>query len=212
MEFRRMAGIAGIAMVVLMVGSFVAFGEPPSASASADDIAKYVADSDGFLIGNALTALGVALMLPFVAGFSAPFLASDRDHGEGFGTLIAGSLFVSAAGIGIAAAGFAALGLRIEQFEGGSVRALWDGGNAIYGFSMLMLLPAAGGAAMGIMKHGLLPRWFGYLSVVVALLGLTAIPGFLTDGEGGTAVLGGFLGLLVWILVASILMMRARPA
>lgn len=208
MEFRKMAGVIGLVLVALIVASFATYGEPPSASAPADEIAQYVADTDAYLAGGLVTALAAALMLPFIAGFTLPFFSSDREHNEAFGFVIAGSFLLSAASIGIAAALLAALGLRIEQFEGGSVRALWDGGNAIYGFGILLLFPGAGAAAMAILKHGLMPRWFGYLSGLVALLGLTAVPGFLTDGDAGMAVLGGFIGMLVWVLVASILMLR----
>jgi len=48
------------------------------------------------------------------------------------------------------------------------------------------------------MRRGVMPRWFGYLSRVVALLGLSAIAGFLKfKGDEPMVVLAGFLGILV---------------
>ena len=64
MGFRKVAGLAGIAFVVLLVLSFLMYGSPPSTTAKADEIVKYVADTDSFLLGGLMGALGAALMIP----------------------------------------------------------------------------------------------------------------------------------------------------
>lgn len=212
MGFRKMAGVSGIAFVVLLVASFVLYGSPPPTSATADEIAKYVVDTDTYLLAGVMGLLGALLMIPWVAGFVIPFTASDREHGEGFGLVIAGATLVASVAIGVALAALATLGLRIEELDGPTARALWDFSNAAYGFSILLVVPAAGGAAVATLKHGLMPRWFGYLSGVVGLLGLSALPGFMATGEAVMVLLLGLAGMLVWVLASSVLMLRGAAA
>ncbi|TAJ16204.1 MAG: hypothetical protein EPO65_13670 [Dehalococcoidia bacterium] len=208
MGFRKVAGLAGIGFVVLLVGSFLMYGSPPSTAAKPDEIAKYVADTDSFLLGGLAGILGAALMIPWVAGFVIPFAESDRARGEGFALMIAGSTLVACAAIGTALALLATLGLRTEELDGPTVRVLWDASNVAYSFSILLVVPAAGATALAVLKHGLMPRWFGYLSGVAALLGLSAIPGFVATGDAAMLLLFGFVGMLVWVLASSVLMVR----
>ena len=212
MGFRKVAGLAGIGFVVLLVLSFLMYGSPPSTTAKADEIAKYVADTDSFLLGGLMGALGAALMIPWLAGFVIPFAESDRTRGEAFALVIAGTGIVSCASIGIALSVLATLGLRIEELDGPAVRVLWDTSNVGYAFSILLLAPGAGATAIAVLKHGLMPRWFGYLSGLVALLALSALPGFVATGDAAMILLLGFVGLLVWVLASSILMVRGAAA
>ena len=212
MAFRKMAGLAGIGFVVLILASFVMYGSPPSATATADELAKYVADTDTYLLGGLMGVLAAVLMIPWVAGFVIPFAESDRARGEGFALVIAGTGLVSCAAIGIALALLATLGLRLEELDGAAVRALWDTSNGAYAFSILLLLPGAGATAVAVLKHGLMPRWFGYLSAVTAVLSLSALPGFVATGDAAMVLLFGFVGMLVWVLASSVLMLRGGAA
>lgn len=208
MSFRKMAGVCGLAVVVLMAASFVLYGSPPSATAPADEIVAYIEDTDTYLLSGIAGALGAVLMVPFAVGFTLPVLASDREHREGFGAVVLATFAVATGCVGLAIAALAVTGLRVDELGPAVVRGLWDFSNTIYAFSILLLIPAGAAMAMAITRHGLMPRWFGYLSWVVALLGLTGIPGFLVATNAAMAVIAGFAAMLVWILSASILMVR----
>ncbi len=220
MSFRKMAGFAGLAFVVLFVtSSFVYGGEPlldwATPTAGVEQIAGRIFEhgSGSYLLAGALRAFGAVALIPFAAGFAMPFFTSDREHYEGFGVLIVAALVAASTTIGAALAALTTFGLWVEDLDESSMRALWDLSKAAYAFSILLVIPAAGGAAAAIMRHGMMPRWFGYLSGVVALLGLSAIAGFLEfKGDEPMVVLAGFLGILGWVLTASIVMIREPAA
>lgn len=209
MSFRRTSGLAGILAVVLFVASFIAYGSPPSTDASAAEIAAYVADTDGYILGNALGALAAVLVLVYVAGFAVPFGRSDREHGEAYGTVIVGSAVVAVTSIALAVGLFAALSNRLDSLDEATVWVLWDGGNIMFSVAILTLFVGAGAAAAAIMRRGVMPRWFGWLSGIVALTGLTGLIPFFTDGAAVQAILAGFLGFLLWTLAGGILLIRS---
>lgn len=212
MGFRKAAGFAGVGFVVLMLVSFLLYGSPPSATAKADELTKYVADTDSFAMAGLVGALAAALMIPWLAGLVIPFSESDRARGEAFALVIAGTGIVSCAGIGTALGVLTTLGLRIDELDGPAVRLLWDTSNAVYGFSILLVLPGAGATAIAVLKHGLMPRWFGYLSALAAVLALSALPGFVATGNAAMLLMVGFMGMLVWVLASSVLMLRGAAA
>ena len=214
MSFRKIAGFAGLVFVVLLIASFVAYGEPvDEPTTGIEQIGGYIFDNGSYLLAGVFGALGAVALIPFAAGFAMPFFASDREHQEGFGVVIVAALVAASAAIGVALAALATLGLRLEELDDSARRALWDFSKVAYAFSILLVIPAASGAAAAIMWHGVMPRWFGYLSGLVALLGLSAIAGFLKfEGDEPLVVLAGFLGILVWVFTASIVMIRDPAA
>lgn len=209
MSFRRMAGVSGLVFVALMVGSFIAYGTPPSWDAPASEIAQYVADADGYLLAGGLAALGSLGFGVFIAGFVIPLMASDREHREGYGLVVFGSALVTGAAVGVAVAALATLGLRLEELDGPTTRALWDLSNASYSIGILFLVTMAGGAAAAILKRGLMARWFGWLSALVSASGLLAVAGLVSTGSTAMLVVVGFFAFLIWTLTASILMVRS---
>ena len=214
MSFKRMAGWAGVGFVVLNVVAFLLFGTPPGADAPASEIADYVADAgNAYKVGTALTGIATVLFVPFLAGLLVPFFRSDREHSEGFGVVVfAGALLSgTAATLGLSAT--AALSLRAgAELDAATTRALWDLSYVAYGSAILAVPILAGGAAMAIQKRGVMPDWFGNLSWLVALLGFTGIFGLVSTSGLAYLLLAGYLGLLVWVLVAGIVLVREQPA
>jgi len=219
-SFRRMAGFAGLLFVVLLIASsFVYGGEPlldwatPTTGIEQIVGQGFEHGSSSYLLAGVLRAFGAVALIPFAAGFAMPFFFSDREHDEGFGVVIVAALVAASTTIGAALAALTTLGLRLEELDDSAKWALWDLSKAAYAFSILLVIPAAAGAAAAIMRHGVMPRWFGYLSAVVALFGLSAIAGFLKfKGDEPMVVLVGFLGILVWVFTASIVMIREPAA
>ncbi len=219
MSFRKMAGFAGLAFVVLLIVPwFFQGGEPldwATPTTGVEQIAGRIFEhgSGSYLLAGVLRAFGAVALIPFAAGFAMPFFTSDREHHEGFGVVIVAALVAASTTIGAALAALTTFGLWVRDLDESSMRALWDLSKAAYAFSILLVIPAAAGAAAAIVRHGVMPRWFGYLSGVVALLGLSAIAGFLEfRGDEPMVVLVGFLGILVWVFTASIVMIRESAA
>jgi hypothetical protein len=77
-----------------------------------------------------------------------------------------------------------------------ALQALWDNDFVPIAMGAVIFLLSAG---LGIVQTGALPRWLGWVAIVLAIVGLTPI-GFAAFLAGG-----------IWIVVVSILLtMRAR--
>ena len=79
-----------------------------------------------------------------------------------------------------------------------SLQALWDNDFMPIAIGLVVLLLASG---LSIVRYGALPKWLGWVAIVLAVVGMTPI--------GFVAFMGGAL----WVLVVSILLaVRARGA
>jgi len=210
--FRRTAACFGIGFVVLEVAGFVLWGSPPGTKAPAGEITRYFADAGNTpKIGTVLNALAYALAVPFIVGFILPFLKSDREHGEGYGLVVFGGFLITGAtalvGLG---ASFAQVLRGGAELDAATTRAVSDLSNMAYGLAILFMAVWAGGAAVAIFRRRVMPQWFGVLSVLAAVGGITGIVSVVSAGLG-VVIDVGFVLLVLWVLAASAVMLR-KPA
>jgi Domain of unknown function (DUF4386) len=193
--------LAGVAFLVVLIVSFLVGGEPPDASEPAQEIVDhYVDNKDAVQIGAALSTLA-ALLLVFFAGILRRVLRAAEGVGGTLSAVAFAGAIIMATGAAIDASISFALADRAEDIDPVAVQALqalWD--NDFFpialGSSVLLL-----GAGLSIVRHGALPRWLGWVGIVLAVIGMTPI-GFV-----------GFLGGALWVLVVSVLLtlrMRAE--
>ena len=197
--WERWAGIAGVAYVVLYVGAFALGIEVGNTDA---EIREHYADSGArtkeavafFLIaGSALAFLVFAAGLRSLISLRDPTLAT-----LGFAGAIGYAALVLVANAVSRAAAFASmedgfvLDLETRDYFETAGFLLFVSGT----YAAILLVAAT---AVGALRHGVLPRWLGWFSAVVAPLLLLAI-GFI-----------GFLFLFVWALVVGAVLIR-RPA
>ena len=72
----------------------------------------------------------------------------------------------------------------------------------------------AGGASVGILAIGVLGRWLGWLGAIVAVALIVGSGSVVERDPGGALATVGslaWLGLLVWIVAASIALLRRPP-
>jgi hypothetical protein len=200
MSSRKLLPLSGALSVVLILVSFAIAGEPPDVDAIPDDLLSYYTD-DSLQIAAALLGLGSFFFLVFSATVATALRgALDRDRGS------------TAAKVGFAGGIVFTVGMTIfsglaftaaevaEDVEPGTLQTL----NAL---EMNMFFPVAVGTAafllgtgVGVLKTGLLPRWFGWVAIVLGVLAITPA-GFVA-----------FLGLGVWTLVASAMLAMRNGA
>lgn len=212
MDFKRLAGWAGLLGVVLLVLQVVLQGSFPAADAPTSEIGSYISgDVNMHKAALLLGAIaGIALAL-FLAGFLMPFWKSDREHNEGVAIVIlVGFIFLAAA----IAAGEAILGALIlrggAELDISTVRGLWDAQTIAFASSNIGLTVLAGGAAMGILRRGVMATWLGWLSALVAVLGLTGLFGMLSGSGIGDITLVAYVAFAVWVAAAAYAMLAAR--
>jgi hypothetical protein len=193
--------LTGVAfIVVLIIGGLIA-GEPPDADSPVQEIVDHYADNkDAIEVGSFVGVAAVVLLVFFGA-----YLRSVLSAAEGPGGILSALALVGAA---IVAVGFAiditisiALAEAVDDIEPAAVQALqalWDNDFVPLALGSLVFLISSG---LSILRHGALPRWLGWVALVLAVIGFTPL-GFVA-----------FIGAGLWIAVVSVMLtMRARAA
>lgn len=201
--WERRAPLTGLAFLVLAVVGNALQGSTPALHGETAAVAEFYTDKG--------TAIAVGMMLSLVSVFFlAWFLGSLRRRlavSEGPGgwmTSVASSggvatLSLLAAGFALNSAG--ALRARETGIAGGVAAVFYDGSLALTGLaaSLTMAVLLAATAAI-VLQFGGLPRWFGWTSAGLAVLGIVTPVSFV-------------LSLLfpVWVAVAAVLLARTSP-
>jgi hypothetical protein len=211
MSFNRLAAGAGFLVVVLLVLNVALLGDQPKVDESIAEYGSYIQDDEG--LHKTALLLGI-LVLPFAAVFFSgvlmPIRESDREHNEGWAiaALIGGILLGATAGLGdtFAAVLFFRTG---EDLDAATVRALWDGQLLAYASTGVAMTALTGAVAVPTLTHKLRPAWYGWLSAVVAVLGLLALISVVGTSVGASIFgLIALIGFLVWTLATSALLYR----
>jgi hypothetical protein len=196
----RLVPLTGVAFVVVAIASFGLGGDPPGADKPAREIVEhYTDDSDMIQIGAVLTALA-GVFLVFFGGYLRRVLsAAERDDGMLPTVALVGTA-VMAIGAAIDATISFSLADAAEDIEPTAVQALqalWDNDFIPIAMGTEIFLIATG---LSVVRTGALPKWLGWVALVLALIGLTPA-GFAAFAGGG-----------IWILVVSILLAVRAPA
>lgn len=213
MSFQRIAGIAGIVFVALLVVNGVMLGDQPYVNDSIADVRSYVGSDEsmhktGLFIGMLVLPFAVL----FFAGLVARLRASDIAHAEGWSvvTLLGAVLFGASAGVGDVL--YATTVFRGgEGLDDATLRVLWDGQNIAYASMGIALTALALGVAVPVLERGLWPFWYGLLTLVAAALGVVTLIGVISDTSSAWLFIG-FITFGVWTLVTGVLMVVTAAA
>lgn len=197
-RWERLAPLTGVLFVAITVAVFAIGGSTPGDHDSAAKVQAFYAKHHD---KHAALAFFLAIAIPFLL-FFASSLRHDLRRLGGTGQL-ANAAF---AGGVLAAAGFGILGtVHLALADAGdSVKTLGTAQTlnvldnndfipAAVGLGLLVL--AAGASAV---RHGGLPKWLGWLGIVIGIVVFTPAGFF------------GFLASGVWIVIASVLLTQAR--
>jgi len=211
MAFSRLAGLAGIAFIVLVVINIALLGDAPLSGEEIQKVRTYVEkDQD---LHKAAFFLGIVL-IPFAVFFFAGVIqrlrASDEAHGEAYAVAaLAGAVLLAAtSGTGDALQG-AAFFRGGEGVSDSTLRALWDGQTIAYASTGAAIATLTLSVALPGLLHQSWPRWHVGLGLIVAVLGLIGLVSVVSATDAGDALSGAaFAGFLLWALVTSVLLVR----
>jgi hypothetical protein len=187
----------GVAAVAFIVASFVVSGESPGTGDSGREVLRFYADNEGSQFTAAILLAYGAIMLIFFAGtFSA--LVRRTDPGSGaLSRLVLVGVAVEAIGLSI----FASITFTLADTHD---KIGPDAAQALNVLDQDLFLPLVIGlavfmfsSAVAIFRNAALPRWLGWAAVVIGIAAVTPLGFF------------GFLASGLWILAASIYMLRA---
>ena len=193
--------LTGVGFIVVGIVSFIVGGEPKSADDPVREIVAYYVDNKDSVQAGAFIGVAATVLLVFFGAYLRRFLRAAAGDGEMLS-------IVSFIGIAIVAVGFAidttiliALSEAADDINPiavQSLQALWDNDFVPIMLGVLLFLWATG---LSVIRTGVLPKWLGWVMVVLGVLGVTPI-GFVS-----------VIGAAILVLVLSILLsVRARSA
>lgn len=201
-RWARYAPLTGVAAVVFWVVGFFLFlsTDVEGAEEAAEILAGYESDENAILFAGWVFVLGGVLFLWFLGSLRTRLLAAEGAPGRltaiAFGGGIATAIFLMTLPLGDMAAALA------DELEPQAAQALNNIGTAGFigaEFSAIALLVAT---ALVALRTGVLPRWLGWVSLLLALWLLIAPIGWLAL----------IFGVPLWILVVSVLLYRQAPS
>lgn len=198
----RFAPLTGLVFFVLAIVAFAIGGEPPDPSDdSAQEIVDFYVDEDSSQMFSAAIEAIAGTFFVFFAGSLRRVLRDAEGPG---GTLSAVS-FAGAIILGLALAidgtitfALAETADDIDPAAVQALSALWHNDFLPFAMGIQIFLLATG---ISVVRHGALPKWMGWLLILIAVIAVTPI-GF-----------AAFIATGILVAVISVLLtMRARPA
>lgn len=211
MTFSRIAALSGLAFVVLAVANGILLGNPPFPQADLVDVREYVENGEARHKAALLVlhvAFGFAVI--FFAGIVKHLRASDTENGEAWGIAALGGGILGGAAAVVGNTLFALLVYRAGSGLDDSVLGMLKDGELIAFSAMGVPIAAvAVSVAVPTLRHGVLPVWYGVLSLIAAttsVLGTIAM--VLITAVGGWLSSIATAGLGVWVLATSLVLLQ----
>lgn len=201
-----LAPLTGVFAVVLFVAGAIVhdvIGDVPDADAPASQFARYYQEEDGSIWwASVLISIGMAFFLWFVCTLRAALHAVEGGVGRLASTAQAGGVATAAlilAGFGTQVSAAILVADRNPALDPEVAVAFWwiGDGMVVGAFCTLAVLLAASGFVF-LRTGALAPRWFGWVTLVVALILLVPWINWLAFFAAG-----------LWTAVTSVLLWRA---
>jgi hypothetical protein len=197
---RWLLPLAGVGFVVLVIVSFIVQGEPKSADEPVNEIVDFYLDNkDSIYVAQVIGLIAGLLLIVFGAYLSNVLRAADEGAWP-LALLPLIGLVIMDVGFAIDGTILIALAEAADDIEPTSVQtlqALWDNDFLPIALGGMLFLFSFG---IAVVRSGALPRWLGWVAIVLGIVALIPPIGF-----------AAFIGIGVVILIVSIMLaMRAR--
>lgn len=197
----RLAPLAGVVAVVLwIVGTFLLENTDRPDEDVGSNFRDWVQANDTeLLVGAIVFGFGVLFFLWFLGSLRAALVEAEGGVGR-VGTIAFASGVAASISMLFTVLPHAQAAFDIDSMSDTSAAALVHMGDAFFGGTQLFSIPLLAATGLVILRHGGLPRWLAWASLVVALV-LAIVPiGFF----------GVFIGLPLWVLATSVLLYRRQ--
>jgi hypothetical protein len=191
--------LTGVLFMVVAIVAFAVGGEPPEAKEGGQKIIDhYVDNKDSIQISSLLVGIA-GVLLVFFFGYLRKVLHAAEGEGGMLSVVALVGAAIVATGVAIDATLAFALSEAADDIDPAAaqaIEAIWDNDFLPLMVGTTVILFATG---ISVVRYGALPKWLGWVAIVLGVVGMTPI-GF-----------AAFLGLGVWILIVSVLLsLRAR--
>jgi hypothetical protein len=194
----RLAPLTGLVFVAIVIAAFAIEGSTPEEHDSAAKVQAFYTNHHD---KHSAVAFVLAIAIPFLLFFVSS-LRYDLRRTGGTGQLAN----VAFAGGALAASGFAFVAaVHLALANAGESLTTLGTTQTLNVLDNNDFIPAAAGVAVlvlaagaSVVRHGGLPKWLGWLGIVIGILAFTPAGFF------------AFLAAGIWILIASVMLTRIR--
>jgi len=199
-SWARWAPLSGIVFAALIIASFAVSGSTPGVKATGQHVISYYTDHKGREQASAFLGLyATVFFLFFAAAFRGHLRRMQLEAGTVTAMSLAGAVLLA---VGLAA--FSSLTIALsdapDKLGADAAQALNVLNNDLFG-------PLIAGVCVFMIANGLatirwsvLPAWLGWIAIAIAIVTVTPIGFF------------GFLAMVVWTIVVSVLLFLRTPA
>src|SRR5688500_11322305 len=171
------APLTGVAFLVLAIASVaLGGGEPPDPTEEpVEEIVEFYVDNEGAIWVSALLQTLAAAALVFFAGYLRKVLRAAEGPGHMLSAVVLAGATILATGLAIDATLNVTLVETVEDIEPAAVQAvaaLWHNDFLPLALGGFLFLLSAG---ISIVRHGLLPKWLGWIAIVIAVAAVTPV-------------------------------------
>ena len=197
-SLRRLAPLTGIVFAVLLVVTFASPSTPGVHDTGAEVIAHYNKHHSAHLIGDLAGGVGVVFFLFFISSLRSFF--RDKEGADGLSrTAFAGGILIAVGGALFTSVDVALIDAR-HDITPQAAQALNVLNNDIFFPFEIGLVVFALCTGLAIIASGALPKWLGWVMVVIGVVAFTPVGFF------------GFFVILVWSVIVAILIYRRSGA
>lgn len=195
--------LTGLGFIVVGVISFIVGGEPKSADHPAREIAAWYVDNKNSVSAGAFIGVAAIVLLVFFGAYLRRVLRSAAPDNEMLSLVAYSGVLLVAVGAAIDTTILIALSEAADDISPvgvQSLQALWDNDFVPLALGCILFLLGTG---LSIVRSGVLPKWSGWVMIVLGVLGLTPI--------GFVAAIGAALVVLVLSIALSVRARRPTP-
>ncbi len=217
-RWERWAAATGIGFVVALIAGFAIAPPPPKLSADAATVAAYFADNQGAVLLSSVVSIGLGgVLLVWWLGSLRLFLRRAGTDGGRLSAVAFGAGLVALVGL----TQFFAIRATLAFGLGGTVDASVSKGffALAYAVDALNVFPVGAllvAASVSAWRSGAFPRWLAWLGLLVGVsrwvTGLDVVLKESILGDEGAIGMLVFVGVLSWIVAASVVMIRRSSA
>jgi hypothetical protein len=192
--------LTGLLFIALLIVSFVLIGEPKDADHPAPEISKWYLDNkDSIEFGAFITAIAGAVLI-FYGAYLRKVLVAAEGPGAMLPILVVIGLAIVAVSAAIDSTLLFANAEAADDVPPSAIQAvqvIWDNDFVPFILGTLVFIWSAG---LSVLRTGALPKWLGWVAIVIGVVGLAGPASFFAAPASA-----------LWIIVTSILLsMRAR--
>jgi hypothetical protein len=202
-SWERYAPLTGVAAVVLwIIGTYLLEKDDRPEGKDTGAFVAWVNENDtAIIVGAIIFGFGVLFFLWMLGSLRASLFAAEGGTGRLATIAFAGGV-ATAISMLFTVLPHAQAAFDQDDVSDTSIDALVHMGDAFFGGVELFAIPLLVATALVTLRYGGLPRWFAWVSLVLALI--LAIPPI--------GWLGVIVGLPLWVLLLSVLLYRQDPA